>query len=77
MKAPANTLEFVVGCTCWLALSSITNPNLGHNPNPKPNVPAATDADVFAGENMDGLAAVTTPLEFTLSSPWEEPMPFC
>ena len=24
-----------------------------------------------------GLAAVMTPLELTLSSPWEDPMPFC
>ena len=33
--------------------------------------------DMLADENVGGLAAVTTPLEFTLSSPWEEPMPFC
>ena len=33
----------------------------------------------YAGDVLTdvGLAVVMTPLELTLSSPWEDPMPFC
>ena len=38
---------------------------------------SAIDVDTLAGENVNDLAAVMTPLEFTLPAPCEEPMPFC
>ena len=42
------------------------------------DVVSAIDAvDMLADENANDLTAVVTPLEFTLSSPREEPMPFC
>ena len=37
----------------------------------------AIDVDMFADESTNGLAAVITPLDFALSSPREESMPFC
>ena len=40
-------------------------------------VSAIDVVDMFPDENVDGLATVMTPLEFTLSAPCEEPMPFC
>ena len=38
---------------------------------------SVTDADMLADENASSLAAVMTPLEFTLSAPWEESMSLC
>ena len=67
MLNPEITLEFVVSVTCAvgvltvLIIDSVT----------------AIDVDVLADENVNGLAAVMTPLEFTLPSPYEERMSFC
>ena len=33
------------------------------------DVVSSSGVDMLAGENVNGLAAVTTPLEFTLSAP--------
>ena len=41
------------------------------------DIVSATDVDMLADENANGLAAVMTPLEFTLPAPCEEPMPSC
>ena len=38
---------------------------------------SVTDVGMLADENVNGLAVVMTPLEFTLSAPPEDPMPFC
>ena len=38
---------------------------------------SVTDIDMLADENGNALAAVTTPFEFTLSSPCEESVSFC
>ena len=36
------------------------------------------DVDILTDdENVNGLAAVMPPLDFTSSAPWEEPMSFC
>ena len=35
------------------------------------------DVDMLANENINGLAVMTTPLEFTLPAPGEESIPFC
>ena len=42
------------------------------------DVVPAIDVDMFADENVRGLAAVMTPSEFTSPAPWEESMwAFC
>ena len=41
------------------------------------DVVSATDVDMLADENVNGLAAVMTPLGFALPSPCEESMTFC
>ena len=67
MMNPGITLEFVVSVAyvvdvlTVLIIDSVT----------------AIDVDILTDENVSGLAAVMTPLEFNLSSPWEDPMPFC
>ena len=59
MVNPEITLEFVVSVACVvgvltvLIIDSVT----------------AIDVDILADENVNGLAAVMTPLEFNLSSP--------
>jgi hypothetical protein len=63
MTTPAITLEFVVGVTCAvdvlvvLLVATIID------------VVSAIDIDILADESVDGLAAVMTPVEFTLLSP--------
>ena len=41
------------------------------------DVLTAIDVDMLADENVNDLAAVMTPLEFTFSAPSEELMPCC
>ena len=36
----------------------------------------AIDVNMLADENANSLAAVVTPSEFTLTTPWEESIPF-
>ena len=62
IATPAITLEFVVEITCAEDVLADVFP---------------IDVDMFADENANGLAFVMTPLDFTLSSPCEESMPFC
>ena len=59
MAPPATTFEFVVGTadTANVLSAGIIS------------VVSDTGAEKLADENVNGLAAVTTPLEFTLSSP--------
>ena len=67
MAPPAINLEFVVGGACADVLAVVIF-----------DVVSAIDVvDVLADENVNGLAAVMTPLEFTLPSPYEERMSFC
>ena len=66
MTIPAITLEFVVGAGAD-AVDVLTDLLIV----PIIDVVSVTD------ENVNGLAVVMTPLEFTLSAPWEEPMSFC
>ena len=35
------------------------------------------DVDMFDDEDVNGLVAAMTPLDPTLSAPWEEPTPVC
>ena len=71
VTAPVITLEFVVGVTyavdmlVGLLVATIID------------VVPAIDIDILADESVDGLAAVMTPVEFTLLSPWEGSMPSC
>ena len=62
VTTPPITLEFVVEITCAEDVLADVFP---------------IDVDMFADENANGLAFVMTPLDFTLSSPCEESMPFC
>ena len=67
MPTPAITLEFVVGVAYAgdvLAVIII-------------EVVLAIDVVMLADENVIGLAALTTPLEFTLPASCEESKPFC
>ena len=41
------------------------------------DVVSATDVDMLADGNVNGLAAVMTPLGFALPAPCEESMTFC
>ena len=41
------------------------------------DVVSTSDVDMLTDENETGLATVMTPLEFTLTSPLEEPIAFC
>ena len=66
MAIPAITLDFVVGAGAD-AVDVLTDLLIV----PIIDVVSVTD------ENVNGLAVVMTPLEFTLSAPWEEPMSFC
>ena len=58
MATPAITLEVVVGGACADVLTVAIV-----------DVVSAIDVDMLANENANGLAAVTTPLEFILPSP--------
>ena len=71
MDSPAITLDVVVVVACAVDLLSglLTVLIIG--------VVSAIDADMFDDEDVNGLVAVMTPLEFTLSAPWEEPTPVC
>ena len=71
MDTPVITLEFVVrveyagDVLADLPVATIIG------------VVSATDVDILTDENANGLAAVMTPLEFTLPAPCEESMPSC
>ena len=71
MDTPVITLEFVVRV-------SYAGDVLADLPDAAIiDVVSATDVDILTDENANGLAAVMTPLEFTLPAPCEESMPFC
>ena len=67
---PAITLEFVVGIARAVNILDMLDVVIV-------DVVSAINVDMLADVNTNDLTAVMTPLEFTLSSPWEEPMPFC
>ena len=72
MTIPAITLEFVVGAgadAVDVLTDLLTVPII--------DVVSDIDVDMFADENVNGLAVMMTPLEFTLSAPWEESMSLC
>ena len=71
MDTPPITLEFVVAMA--YAGDTLTDVSAV----PITDVVPGTDVDILNDENVNGLAAVMTPLELTLSLPWEDPMPFC
>ena len=71
MDTPAITLDFVV------EIASAAGVLTDVSAVPITDVVPGTDVDILNDENVNGLAAVMTPLELTLSSPWEDPMPFC
>ena len=62
MDTPAITLEFVVKLSC--AGDVLTDVSAV----PTTDVAPGTDVDILNNENVNGLAAVMTPLELTLSS---------
>ena len=71
MDTSVITLEFVVRVT-------YTGDMLADLPDAELiDVVSATDVDILTDENANDLAAVMTPLEFTLPAPYEESMPFC
>ena len=63
MDAPAITLEFVV------EIASAAGVLTDVSAVPITDVVPGTDVDILNDENVNGLAAVMTPLELTLSSP--------
>ena len=71
LTAPSIILKFVVKIS--YAAGVLTDVSAV----PITDVVPGTDVDILNDENVNGLAAVMTPLELTLSSPWEDPMPFC
>ena len=71
MDTPAITLDFVV------EIASAAGVLTDVSAVPITDVVPGTDVDILNDENVNGLAAVVTPLELTLSSPLEDPMPFC
>ena len=63
VATPAITLEFLVGVVCVLdALTDMLDIVII-------DVVSTIDVDMLADENVNRLAAVMTPLEFTLPSP--------
>ena len=65
MDTPAITLEFMVRIASSADVLAVVITDV------------ISDIDVLADEGANGLAAVVTPSEFTLPSPWEESMSFC
>ena len=63
MDTPAMTLEFMVEIA--YAGDALTDVSAV----PITDVVSGTDVDILTNENVNGLAAVMTPLESTLSSP--------
>ena len=70
VDTPAINLEFMVETV------NTGNVMTDMSAIPITDVAYGTDVDILANENANGLAAVRTPLESTLSSPWIDPMPF-
>ena len=64
---PNITLGFVVGVAYSVDVLDVAITD----------VVTAIEVDMLTDENVNGSAAVMTPLELTLPSPWEKPMPFC
>ena len=78
MDPPAITLEFVAGVIVGWVRVPYTVDVLADVPCFSTfGVVPAIDVDMFADENVRGLAAVITPSEFTSPAPRAEPMPFC
>ena len=71
VTTPPITLEFVVEIAYAAGMLADVSAT------PTTDVVPGTDEDILNDENVNGLAAAMTPLESTLSSPWEDPMPFC
>ena len=71
LDTPAMNLEFMVEIA--YAGDALTDVSAV----PITDVVLVTDVDMWNDENVNGFTAVMTPLELTLSSPWEDPMPFC
>ena len=67
MDTPKITLGFVVRVTYSVDVLDVVITG----------VVTAIDVDILADENVNGLAAVMTPLELTLPAPLEKTMPFC
>ena len=63
VATPAITLKFLLGVVCVVdVLTDILDVVII-------DVVSTIDVDMLADENVNGLAAVMTPLEFTLPSP--------
>ena len=70
-KTPTITAGFMVGEPC--AVGALTDVLIALIIG----AVAATNVDTLDGKNANGLAAVMSPSEFVVPSPWEGPMPFC